>query len=260
MLPLVESLGQRAGALARDGLAVMLMLAVCCGPALADDPSPSAEDRARMLADEVLRRAESSGPEGLGDWTRSIIGRALERAGEAASQTAASSGTGGSAGATPAPLPAERHAVATGAGLAGRANTGDVLVFLSLAVPPASWEQWARAAARTGVPLLLRGAGPAGFRATVMAVGERLGGHGAGVAIDPRLFRLFRVERVPAVVVAPRGVRPCASRGCADDAPPPFDIVTGNIGLAAALEAIASEGDAGRHIARARLERLRGED
>ena len=243
MLPLVESLGQRAGALARDGLAAMLVAAACCGPALADDPSPSAEDRARMLADEVLRGAESSGPEGLGDWTRSIIGRALERA-----------------GATPAPLPAERHAVATGASLAGRANTGDMLVFLSLAVPPASWEQWARAAARTGVPLLLRGAGPAGFRATVMAIGGRLGGHDAGVAIDPRLFRLFRVERVPAVVVVPGGVRPCASRGCADDAPPPFDIVTGNIGLVAALEAIASEGDAGRHIARARLERLRGED
>ena len=232
----------------------MLALAVCSGSTLADEPPPSPEDQSRALADEVLRRAGSLGPEGLGDWTKSVIGRALERAGEAASETAA--GTGSS----PAPLPAERHAAATGAGVAGRENTGEVLVFLSLVVPPASWEQWARAAARTDVPLLLRGVGPAGFRATVMAIGERLGGHDAGVAIDPRLFRLFAVERVPAVVVVPGGVPACVSRGCADEAPPPFDRVTGNVGLVAALEAIAAEGDAGRDIARARLERLHGED
>ena len=230
------------------------MLAVCCGPALAGEPPPSPEDRARTLADEVLRRAGSPGPEGLGEWTKSVIGRALERAGEAASETA------GETGLAPAPLPAERHAAATRASLAGRANTGEVLVFLSLAVPPASWAQWAREAARTDVPLLLRGVAPDGFRATVTELGARLGGHAAGVAIDPRLFRLFGVERVPAVVVVPGGVPPCASRGCAEDAPPPFDRVIGNVGLAAALEAIADEGDAGRDVARARLERLTGEN
>ena len=253
MLHFVESLGQHAGALARDGLAAMLVLAACCGPALADEPPSSPEDRARTLADEVLRRVGSSGPEGLGDWTKSVIGRALQRAGDAASDTAEGVGT------SPAPLPAERHAAATGAGLAGRPDSGEVLVFLSLAVPSASWKQWAREAARTSVPLLLRGVAPDGLRATVKNIGDRLGGHAAGVAIDPRLFRLFGVERVPAVVVVPGGVAPCASRGCADEAPPPFDRVTGNIGLAAALEAIASDGDVGRDIVRARLERLTGE-
>ena len=44
----------------------------------------------------------------------------------------------------------------------------------------------------------------------------------------------------------PGGVPPCKSRGCANDPPPPFDLVTGNIGLAAALEAIAAEGGPGR--------------
>jgi len=232
----------------------MFVLAVCCGSAYAGDPPHSPEDQARSVADEVLRRAGSSGPEGLGDWTKSVIGRALERAGDAASETAAGNGTPST------PLPAERHATATGASLAGRANTGEVLVFLSLAVPPASWAQWAREAARTDVPLLLRGVAPDGFRATVAEIGDRLGGHAAGVAIDPRLFRLFGVERVPAVVVVPGGVAACASRGCADDGPPPFDRVTGNTGLEAALEAVAAEGDAGRVIARARLARLHGED
>ena len=231
----------------------MLVLAVCCGPALAGDPPSPAEDQARALADEVLRRAGSPGRENLGDWTKSVVGRALERAGEAASETAA--GTGSS----PAPLPTERHAATAAAGLAGRPNTGEVLVFLSLAVPPASWEQWAREAARTDVPLLLRGVDSAGFRATVTDIGERLGGFEAGVAIDPRLFRLFAVERVPAVVVVPGGVPACVSRGCADEATPPFDRVTGNVGLMAALEAIAAEGDAGRGLARAHLELLREE-
>ena len=253
MLHLVESLGQRAGALARDGLAGLLLLAVCCGPALADDPPPPVEDRVRILADEVLRRVGSPGPESLGDWTRSVIGRALERAGEAASETAASPG----GAAAPAPWPAEHMAAA---GLAGRPHSGEVLVFLSLAVPPASWAQWAREAARASVPLLLRGVAPVGLQATVMDIGKRLGGHDAGVAIDPRLFRLFGVERVPAIVVVPGGVPACASRGCTEDAPPPFDRVTGNIGLVAALEAIAAEGETGRDIARARLERLRGEN
>ena len=254
MLHLVERLGQRAGALARDGLAGLLVLAVCCGPTLAGEP-PSPEDQARALADEVLRRAGSPGPEGLDDWTKSIVGRALERAGEAAAETAGTSRTVGG----PAPLPAERHAATVAAGLVGRANVGEVLVFLSLTVPRASWEQWVREAARTDVPLLLRGVGPNGFKATVTEIGGRLGGHAAGVAIDPRLFRLFGVERVPAVVVVPGGVTPCASRGCADDAPPPFDIVTGNISLAAALEAVAAEGGAGRVAARRRLARLKGE-
>ncbi|MDD9993706.1 MAG: TrbC family F-type conjugative pilus assembly protein, partial [Rhodospirillales bacterium] len=86
--------------------------------------------------------------------------------------------------------------------------------------------------------------------------GDRLGGAEAGVAIDPRLFRLFGVTRVPAVVVVPGGVPPCRSRGCADDPAPPHDRIAGNIGLIAALEAVADEGDAGREIAKAFLERL----
>ena len=252
MLFMVKRLGQRAGALTRDGLAAMLVLASCGGPVFAEDPAPSAEEQARTLADEVLREAGGAGAESLGEWTRSVIGRALERAGEGASETVAGSGM------SPAPLPAERHAARTAAGLSGRPDSGEILVFMSLAVPPASWEQWAREAARAGVPLVLRGVAPEGFRATVMEIGHRLGGFEAGVAIDPRLFRLFGIVRVPAVVAAPGGAGACASRGCAQDAPPPFDLVTGNIGLVAALEAIAAEGGAGRHAAGRTLERLRG--
>ena len=231
-------------------VAVML-LASCCAPVRAQEIQPSPEDLARDLADEVLRKA---GDGGLGEWSRSIVDRALERAGEAVKQTVP-----GSSGPSPAPLPAERHAAGTAAGLAGRPNAPEILLFTSLSVPAASWRQWARDAARIGTPLVLRGVGEGGLRETVNRIGDRLGGHDAGVAIDPRLFRLFGIERVPAVAVVPGGVPPCRSRGCTDDPAPPFDLVSGNIGLAAALEAIAAEGDVARGVARRHLARLGGD-
>ena len=135
----------------------------------------------------------------------------------------------------------------------------EILIFTSLSVPAQSWRQWARDAARSGAPLLLRGVGKGGLRETAKRIGARLGGHDAGVAIDPRLFRLFGVVRVPAVVVVPGGVPPCESRGCADDPAPLHDLVTGNIGLAAALEAVAAEGGVGRDAARRVLPVLRNE-
>ena len=238
--------------------AAALLLAACCPPALADDaaaakPDEAASREARELVDEVLREA---GGAGLGEWTRDVIGRALERAGTAASGTAAGAGSGPG---SPAPLPAERHAARMADGLAGRGGAAEILLFTSLSVPAASWRQWARDAARTGAPLVLRGVGEGGLRATVKRIGARLGPAEAGVAIDPRLFRLFGVERVPAVVVVPGGVPPCRSRGCSDDSAPPHDLVTGNIGLVAALEAIAAEGGAGRDVARRHLDLLRGE-
>ena len=257
MLPALKPRGTAPTARILAGLACALLLAACCRPALADDvratakPGEAASRAARDLAAEVLREA---GDGGLGEWTRSIIDRALKRAGEAARQTVP-----GSSGPSSAPLPAERHAARTAHGLAGRGGTAEILLFTSLSVPAASWRQWAHDAARTGTPLVLRGVGQGGLRATVKAVGDRLGGHDAGVAIDPRLFRLFGIERVPAVAVVPGGVPACRSRGCSDDPAPPHDRVTGNIGLAAALEAIAAEGGAGRAVARRYLDLLRGE-
>ena len=258
MLHVVKSLGQHAKALARDGFVGLVVLTLCTGPAWSDDPAVkpdgAALDAARNLAAEVMRGA---GDGDLAAWTRDIMDRALERAGEAAREAAGSTETG--PGASSAPLPAERHAARIGKNLAGRPDSGELLVFMSLSVPAASWTQWAREAARAHVPLVLRGVGAEGFRATVKEVGKRLAGAAAGVAIDPRLFRLFGVDRVPAVAVVPGGVPPCRSRGCSGDPPPPHDLVTGNIGLMAALEAIAAEGDEGRDAARQMLQRLEGE-
>ena len=233
-------------------LAAALFLAGCCRPALAQQTPSPPDATARDLAAEVLRRAGGNGAESLGEWTRGVIERAIGRAGEAARQTLP-----GSRAETTAPLPAERHARALAG---GRPPTSEILVFTSLSVPAASWRQWAREAARIGVPLVLRGVSEDGLPATAREIGARLGGAEAGVAIDPRLFRLFGIERVPAVVVVPGGVPACRSRGCADDPAPPHDLVTGNIGLVAALEAVADEGAVARDAARVHLRRLGGEE
>ena len=239
-----------------------LLLAACCSATVRAEESPRAADPdadAARLVEEVLRKAGGNDAESLGAWSRSIVDRALERAGAAERQTVPGSESGagpGSVGGTAAPLPAERHAGSLAGDAAGRGGTAEVLIFTSLSVPAASWRQWAGDAARTGAPLVLRGVGEGGLPETAKAIGERLGGAEAGVAIDPRLFRLFGVSRVPAVVVVPGGAPACRSRGCAEDAAPPHDLVTGNIGLIAALEAVADEGSAGRETARRSLERL----
>ena len=228
------------------------MAAACFGPALAGDGQRAGDPEAdaRRLVEEVMGRAGGGGDGSLGAWTRSIIDRALERAGGTARQTLPARPE------EPAPLPAERHASA----LADpRPASADVLIFTSLSVPAASWRQWAHDAARTGTPLVLRGVGVGGLRGTAKRIGARLGDAQVGIAIDPRLFRLFGIGRVPAVVVVPGGVPPCESRGCTDDPAPPHDVVAGNIGLAAALEAVAAEGDAGRTVAKALLQRLTGD-
>ena len=198
---------------------------MCDSPASAEEANAGYADLARELAEEA---AALVGGESLDAWPRAVLEPAL---------------------------PAVRDDAAVGA---RGAATGEVLLFTSLAVPAASWQAAARDAARIGASLVLRGVAEGGLPETARQIVTRLGDAKAGVGIDPRLFRLFGIERVPAVVVVPGGVPPCRRRGCAGDEPPPFDRVSGNLSLAAALEAVAAEGAAGRVVARRHLATLRG--
>ena len=233
---------------------------VCPGVPGAGEPTdPIMDAEARRLVEDVLGGADGTGA--LSEWSRSVIERALGRAGETArtivpgSVSGADSRTGGPV----LPLPAERHAGSVAGTAGGRNGTAEILVFTSLSVPVASWRQWAHDAAGTGAALVLRGVAEGGLPGTAKRIADRLGGADAGVAIDPRLFRLFGIDRVPAVVVVPGGVPPCRSRGCAADPAPPHDRITGNIGLVAALRAVADEGTVGRGVAGGFLDRMEDE-
>ena len=219
--------------------------------AMAQTPPPvpesaDAEADAQALVDAVLggsvEETLAAEQEALADWARTVIDQALTRL------------PGGNG-----PLVAgESMAPAVAQGLEGsRANTSEVLVFMSLSVPEPSWRQWSRQAARVGAPMVLRGVADGGLAATVRAIQDR--GPLDGAAIDPRLFRLFRIGTVPAVAVVPGGVPPCTSSGCSTDAAPPHDLVTGNVGLDGALEAVSREGGPGRDTAIRHLAVLRGE-
>ena len=223
-------------------LACVVLLTASTGPVCAQE---TAADAARDVVDRVLRNAEKTRGGGLDAWSRSVIERALERAGRKASGA-------------PDPLPAEDHARRVSGGLSALPRGPEVIVFMSLSAPSESWRQWSREAARIGAPLVLRGFGAGGLQATVKRIGPHLD-RGSGGAIDPRLFRLFGITVIPAVAVAPGGVPPCESRGCLTDPAPPHDRIAGNIGLEAALEAIAAEGGPGREAARRHLASLRGD-
>ena len=239
---------------------IALLTTAWPGASWAGEP-PDWDAEARRLIEDVLGGKDDDGGEGLGEWSRSVIEHTLGRAGETArtivpgTDSGADSRTGGSL----LPLPAERHARSLAGTADGRNATAEILVFTSLSVPAASWRQWARDAARTGAALVLRGVAEGGLPGTAKRIADRLGGAKAGVAIDPRLFRLFGIDRVPAVVVVPGGVPPCRSRGCAADPAPPHDRITGNVGFVAALRAVADEGAVARAVARRHLEHLESE-
>ena len=223
-------------------LACALLLTAWTAPAPAQE---SHEKAAREMVEGVLRKTEKSPAGDLSAWSRSVIKRALERAGKNAAET-------------PDPLPAEGQAGPLAGSLSTPARGPEVIVFMSLSAPAASWREWSLEAARAGAPLVLRGLDSQGLKATVKRIGTHLA-EGAGAVIDPRPFRLFGITAIPAVAVVPGGVPPCASRGCAEDAAPPHDRIGGNIGLEAALAIIAEEGGPGREVARRYLERLRGD-
>ena len=203
------------------------------------------EKAVREMVEKTLRKTQKSPHGDLGSWSRSVLERALERAGKNATEN-------------PASLPAEDLAGSLAGELSAPPHGPEVIVFMSLSVPGASWREWSLEAARAGIPLVLRGVTRGGLKATVKRVGAHLAAN-AGAAIDPRLFRLFDVTAVPAVAVVPGGVPPCKSRGCSADPAPPHDRVRGNIGLEAALAIIATEGGPGRDTARRHLDKLRGD-
>ncbi len=231
----------------------VLVMSACSLAAMGQTPplvpvSGDAEADAQTLVDAVLGESldkiVAEEHEALAVWAQTVIEQALS--------------SGPEDGAALVPGGPTAPAVAQSFG-GNRANTAEVLVFMSLSVPEPSWRQWSREAATIGAPMVLRGVAEGGLTATVNRIAARHAEDSASAGIDPRLFRLFRIGSVPAVAVIPGGVPACTTPGCSSDPPPPHDLVTGNIGLDGALEAIATEGGPGRDTAIRQLAVLRGE-
>ena len=186
-----------------------LAIGACSLAAIAQTPrldqvAGDAEEDAQALVDAVLGETVedmlAAEHEALADWAQTLIDEAL------ALDMAGNRGL----------VPGESPAPVVEKGFAGNgANTAEVLVFMSLAVPESSWRQWSREAARVGAldgaagcvrrrvfrdrepdrGTACRGRRGRGHRsATVPVVPDRLGsgrGGGAGGCAgvhQPRLF------------------------------------------------------------------------
>ena len=77
----------------------------------------------------------------------------------------------------------------------------------------------------------------------------------ASIGIDPRLFRAFNVDAVPAMVVTSTDFTPCDGLTCRSE-PPPFDRIVGNVTVRYALETFSDANGPGALIAKTALANL----
>jgi len=185
-------------------------------------------------------------------WATSLQHRGDPDAGQAAAVEGASQVQRGAAMMDDPTLRGAR--LSPGAG----ADVGGVYVAVSLSMPPEALRELARDAHRAGARVVIRGLVDGSFKATMLRVRQVFDDRSAGgVAIDPQVFKAFDVTAVPTVIAARSRVEPCGTLGCIPAAPP-FDKVSGNISLDAALKALEVEGTSGQAAASAARARLTG--
>ena len=147
------------------------------------------------------------------------------------------------------------------AGTMAKVDLGEAprfIAFASTSMPPAALKAMMDDVPRAGGVVVFRGLTRGSAQAMTAALSRVLapGERRDGVGIDPRLFRAFGIETVPAYVVASSDFDLCDGFDCTT-AVPPFDRISGNVTAAYALDTIAGGGGPGAKLAaqyRARLE------
>ena len=180
--------------------------------------------------------------------------RYTDAARQAAKATAGSS-------AHPAPSePFDFDRLIADAGSMAEARIGEAprfIAFASTSMPAAALKAMLHDVPRAGGVVVFRGlpggsvAGLTRALRQVLEPGEQLD----GIGIDPRLFRAFRVEAVPAYVVTASDFDLCDGFDCTT-AVPPHDRVSGNVTARFALDTFAGGGGPGAKIAALHLARL----
>lgn len=131
------------------------------------------------------------------------------------------------------------------------------IAFASTSMPPAALRAMIDDVARAGGVVVLRGLPQNSAKALTAALskvakpGEQLD----GVGIDPRLFRAFGIEAVPAYVVTSSDFDLCDGFDCVGPLPP-HDRMIGNVTTQYALETFAHGGGPGARLAAQHLARL----
>lgn len=131
------------------------------------------------------------------------------------------------------------------------------IAFASTSMPPASLRAMIDDVARAGGVVVFRGLPQNSAKALTAALSKvaRPGEQLDGVGIDPRLFRAFGVEAVPAYIVTSSDFDLCDGFDCVGPLPP-HDRMIGNVTAGYALETFARGGGPGALLAAQHLARL----
>jgi len=235
--------------LGASGLVIVAVAGLWAAPAMSQSSAEDLEALLKAAQAHVDREQQA-----IAAWANGLQGRGVAYSGQAAEIQAASQSQLQS-GAAMMDDPALRAAPL---GPPADPAVGGIYVAVSLSMPQEALRALVRDAHKAGATVVIRGLVDGSFKATLLKVREVFNDRSAGgVAIDPQVFKAFGVTAVPAIIAARSAVEPCGKLGCSPEIPP-FDRVSGNISLEAALKILADEGENGQAAARAALGRLTG--
>lgn len=131
------------------------------------------------------------------------------------------------------------------------------IAFASLSMPPASLKAMLADVPKAGGVVVFRGFPHGDMKLFVGALTKAIGSRDAvgSAGIDPRLFRAFKIDAVPAYVIVSSDFDLCDGFDCATQLPP-HDRMTGNVTADYALQTFARGGGPGARIAQAHLDEL----
>jgi conjugal transfer pilus assembly protein TrbC len=130
-----------------------------------------------------------------------------------------------------------------------------ILIFVSFSMPEKSLEAYLRDAKKIHASVVIRGLMDNSFQKTMQRVARLVNASdGSGIELNPLWFKRFSITKVPAVVIVP-GASPCfKDKTCQKEKD--YDVMTGDITLAAALKIIRDKGIVAQDIAQTALNHL----
>ena len=144
------------------------------------------------------------------------------------------------------------------AGMANPEGAPLFIAFASLSMPEEALSKMIEDTTKAGGVVVFRGfsaGNPQGFIQGIRKVVDQAGA--SNVAIDPRLFRSFGVDRVPTYVALLSDFEPCDQLDCVTP-PPPHDRIAGNVSVSYVLETFANANGPGAPVSRLALRNMKG--
>lgn len=156
------------------------------------------------------------------------------------------------------PFDFDEMAAGAKAGMAKPEGAPLFIAFASLSMPEEALSKMIEDTTKAGGVVVFRGfsaGNPQGFIQGIRKVVDQAGA--SNVAIDPRLFRSFGVDRVPTYVALSSDFEPCDQLDCVT-APPPHDRIAGNVSVSYVLESFANANGPGAPVSRLALRNMKG--